>query len=396
MKYTLTQWTASNVEINVTVTADELASHKSTVLKNFQKDMKAPGFRPGHMPLEMVEKQVNPAYLEMGILEEWINASVQLVLREHPEMKFIGQIYDLDKKEGENEVTITYKLDIYPEIKVNNDNWKKNSIPALSSEISDDQLADSFKNLQRQYADYQDVQTIWDSCVAKCRFVTKNADDMEVDSGSLFIGQEEYDEFPALKTLFADKNKGDTVSIDYNESQLPMHLHCKEKDKHPTVVELTINDIKHVTMPEFNDEEIKKFFGDQDDVKTRDQLMTKIKTIMTEQQEQQALAQAIEQLIKDSTSSFDIIVPKTLVDEEIKTRMKSLEEQMWGEEGLKKYLTQIGEEAKTKMDEDIKAAAKESLNKFFVLKAIVDNLWLAVNREQAGDVEKKVYEAMKQ
>jgi FKBP-type peptidyl-prolyl cis-trans isomerase (trigger factor) len=36
--------------------------------------MKEPGFRPGHVPLDMVEQKVQPQYLEIAQFEEAIHA----------------------------------------------------------------------------------------------------------------------------------------------------------------------------------------------------------------------------------------------------------------------------------------------------------------------------------
>ena len=51
------------------------------------------------------------------------------------------------------------------------------------------------------------------------------------------------------------------------------------------------------------------------------------------------LMQSVDKFLQDAGSSFEITIPKTLIDEEMKTRMKSLEERMGGEEGMKKYAT---------------------------------------------------------
>lgn len=208
----------------------------------------------------MVEQQVNPMYLEMGIVEEGINASIQQVITEHKDIAFIGQIYDLDKKEEGEMTKVTYKLDIYPQITSNNENWKTMGLFPVNPSVSDEELADSFKNLQRQYADYQDADTISDGSVSKVKFSTKNSEGQEVDKGSLFLGDEEYNEFPALKDWFYGKKTNETVTLDYNESQLPVMFHAKNKDSQALSIEVTINDVKAVKLPEFSPEEIKKFF----------------------------------------------------------------------------------------------------------------------------------------
>lgn len=115
---------------------------------------------------------------------------------------------------------------------------------------------------------------------------------------------------------------------------------------------------------------------------------------MLEQKKSHDLAHSIEHLLNDAKNAFSFVVPKTLIDEEIKTRVASLQERMGGEKGLEKYYEQIGEGAKVKMQTEIKEAATQSLHKFFVLKAIVDGLGLQVDRDVAGDVEQKIYDTM--
>jgi len=57
--------------------------------------MKEPGFRDGHVPLDIVEKKVQPQYLEVAIYEEVIHAGTKVMLEENKEIKFIGNVYDL-------------------------------------------------------------------------------------------------------------------------------------------------------------------------------------------------------------------------------------------------------------------------------------------------------------
>jgi trigger factor len=260
MQYALEQGVASNYVITVTLTKEDLVNYKAVTLKGFQKDMKVAGFRPGHVPLAMVEQQVNPMYLEMGIVEEGINESIQQVIIEHKDISFIGQIYDLDQKKEDETTTVVYKLDVYPQITTKDEKWKTMGLFPVNPTVTDAELQDSFKNLQRQYADYQDADAIGGGSVAKVKFSTKDSEGMEVDKGSLFLGDEEYTEFPALKDWFYGKTTADIVTLDYNESQLPMMLHCKAKDAAPATVEVTISDIKGVQLPEFTPEQIKKFF----------------------------------------------------------------------------------------------------------------------------------------
>ena len=76
--------------------------------------------------------------------------------------------------------------------------------------------------------------------------------------------------------------------------------------------------------------------------------------------------------------------------------MKSLEQRFGGQEKMTEYFKKIGEEQGKKFLDDIKSAAKDSLEKFFILQKIVEILKLEINREKPGhlEIEQKVYDKL--
>jgi FKBP-type peptidyl-prolyl cis-trans isomerase (trigger factor) len=61
--------------------------------------MKMPGFRAGKVPMHIVEKNIEPAYIDMAITEHLINDAIQEILKENKEIKFIGEPYGYETKE---------------------------------------------------------------------------------------------------------------------------------------------------------------------------------------------------------------------------------------------------------------------------------------------------------
>jgi FKBP-type peptidyl-prolyl cis-trans isomerase (trigger factor) len=57
-------------------------------------------------------------------------------------------------------------------------------------------------------------------------------------------------------------------------------------------------------------------------------LRVKITELISKQKREMLLMKAVDGLLTNAGSSFSITIPKTLIDEEKKTRMKSLEERM--------------------------------------------------------------------
>ncbi len=378
MQYTLEPGQQSNRGITLTVTPDDMAAHKQKALANFQKEMKEPGFRDGQVPLDIVEKKVNPAYVEMAILEEVVHAGTKQIIEEHEDKKFIGTIYNLDRKEENEQTLITFFLDVYPEVSTKNDKWQSLTIDKIDDTPTPEEIDETLTNLRKQYADYKACDAITPACVFKVKFVLKDDAGEEVDTGSVYLGSEELTEFPILTDMFIGKKNDDVYEWPYDAEKLPPMLHSRNKDgKTPTTLHCTISDIREITLPDFSPENIKKFFGN-DDVTTEMLLM-----------------QSVDGLLTKATSSFDLTIPKTLIDEEMKTRMKSLEERMGGEEGMKQYLEKIGKEDSEKMMTEIQWAAKQSLEKFFLLQAIVKHLWIEnPDRKTPMDVEQKLYDKL--
>lgn len=138
----------------------------------------------------------------MAMYEEVINKVLQKVVKENDKTQFIGQPYDLQDSKDEKEWTITFKLDVYPEVEVKDNKWESIHVHAIDADVTAEEEANAFNNLRRQYADYQDADTIDEDSVAKIKFVMKDKDGNEIDKGSAFLGKEEFDEFAFVKKEF--------------------------------------------------------------------------------------------------------------------------------------------------------------------------------------------------
>lgn len=396
MNYSLQPWPQSNYQVTITITAEELAWFKSAALAQFQKDAKIDGFRPWHAPLAMVEERVSPEYLKVAMYEEVLHATTGKMLQEHADKRFIGQMYDLRIDDAKPEaINLAFTLDVYPEIIQNDTKREKVTAPAINAEASNEEIEETITNLKRQYASYTKADSVGENSVFKIAlsFVDKTGN--EVHTGKLYLWKEDFQEFPLLKTLFIGKKADEVVSVDYDEKKLPPTMHVNKEWIKADKINVTVGDIQDMELPEFTAENLKKFFWNED-VKSETELREKIKLLVGNQKEEQVLMQTIDTYLQEVMKSFTIAIPKTLTDEEVKTRMKSLQERMWGEEWVKKYFEQIGEDEVKKLYTSISTAAHQSLEKFLILKEVIEKLGITdVNREGQLDVEKKLYAKIK-
>ncbi|MBO4516564.1 hypothetical protein J5751_03955 [bacterium] len=71
----------------------------------------------------------------------------------------------MDKDDAKK--TISVKLDIYPEVEVKDDKWKKNKMKKIESKATDKEVDEALLNLKKNYADYQDTDKIEKDTVSK-------------------------------------------------------------------------------------------------------------------------------------------------------------------------------------------------------------------------------------
>lgn len=397
MKYKLNKWNDSNYEIELILNDEIKAEFRKKILKNFQKDVNVSWFRKGHVPLDMVAEQVKPEYIEMWIYEEAVSEWTKLLIKDNPDIKFIWQLYDLTIKEDKDwaKNIIVFKLDVYPDVEVTNDNWKTLKVTKISTKITKDEITKAMDNLKKQYATYQDKEDIQPDYVTKIRFVYKDKTDKIVSRWSSFIAKEDFDEFEVLKEIFVGKKIKEKFEMDYDEKKLPKILQNTKKEVNLTKIEFEIMEIKEVILPTFDEAKLKELFANEN-ITNEKELEKKIEEVLKQQKEEWELIKTMDDLTTKLSSSISITIPKTLVVEEKKSRIKQLYQRFWWEEWYKKYIVQIWEEKTKEMEKEIEESAKVSLWKYFIFQKYAELLELSkdIDWQKPLDPERKIYDKL--
>ena len=394
MEKQLTQGKQCNYQVTFTFTDAEKAGVKNHVLEHFAKDMNIPGFRAGKVPLHMVESKVQPAYVQMAITEHLVNKGIQELLGENKDLKFIGEPYAFDTKEDKGTTTVSFSLDVYPEVEVKGKSWEKVQMNALSVEATEKEVEDSLLNIQKNYADYKDTDTIAvKDTLSKLGLEFFDKEGKSVEKGTTYLGETEFAEDKFWEKTFDGKKKGELVELKYDVKKLPAVLHAKKGEA--ASLKVTVQDVKKIVLPELNDEMIVKLFGKDAEVKTNAELRDYIKKEILKQKQENWLVQTIEDYLTEvKKAGVSVIIPKTMVDQELKVRMQNLEKRFGSAEKVKEYFQQLGEEKAKEFVEGVQSAAAESLEKFFILNKVTELLGLEIdwNSEQEPFfVEKQLY-----
>jgi trigger factor len=390
MKYTLKKSSSAYI-VTVTYDADDTTAAKDKVLKSYQKDVKISGFRPGHAPMNLVEQQVNPQYLEVAIKEQIITDQLRKMVEEKKDVQWIGNPHSIDWKDGE----ITYTLDVYPEVHVLNDDWKKVAMKAITPAVTDEQRDEVWSNFTKQYADYQDVEVVGAETVTTAQLSYHDKDGNELHTKRSFVGKEDIEKDAKLGELLIGKKKDDTVELKYTKKDIPANWEYKKDETKPVKLIVTISDIKEQVVPEFTREKIISLFGEEAQPQNEQELKDMITESVKVENYNNALMEQTEKVIDElKQKSLEVAIPQTIVDQETSERLKSMQERFGGEENFKKYLEQMGEEQQKEMMNSIRDAAKQSLEKFMILQKYVELLELEVDWKKQLDAEHKIYEKL--
>ena len=396
MKHSLKKSTASNYEVEIIFSAEDQSHEKQHVLLSFQKDMEKPGYRKWHVPLDIVEKSVDEKYFEMAVTEHIINHALSEILSEHSDIKFIGEPYGYEQNKKGEDTIVKILLDVYPEVEIKKESWKDEKIAPISTKVEEEEIEEAVMNLKKNYADYKDAEVLdkWTVSKIALNFVNKAGETLE--KWTSYIWEPEFNEDAFWEKTFCGHKKWEVIDIKYDEKKLPIVLQVKDKDNKPETLKVTISDVKAQILPEFNEETITKLFWKESEVKNEKELREYIKKQLGEQKEQNELIKSVEEYVSKIRKDYmSVIIPKTMIDEEFKSRIHSLEHRFWSKEKVQEYLKSMTEEQAKDFMDSIQKASAESLEKFFILNKVAELLKIDIDWNswaQNFDVERKMYE----
>ena len=394
------QWDQSNYNFVVKVTPDQKKKAHEAVIREYQKDAVQPGFRKGHVPLHMVEKLANQATVFMATLEDLVNDAIQQIVTTYSDKRWIGQIYNLDTsdfKDEQTEGTVSFSLDVFPEVTAKNDTWKKQKVEAYETKVTQEDIDATVDQLRSSYATFDDVDTVDESSLMRLKISFLDKKGVALGNGkNQYLGQEELSVHPTIQKLFLKKKKGDVVNVDYAKwSVITLLQYSGEGDAETISCEIV--DIKQKVLPDLNQEFIDKTFSKDDNITSIEVLREQIEETLLKNKQENGLYEWIDAYLSSIQSSFDVAVPKTLIEEEVKNRMHHLSHQLGGEKWLQAYLERMGKEESDKYVETIRQAAVASIHKYFIMKYVADDLKLDIDRDKAqanGEVEQKLYDKL--
>lgn len=156
MNVTVTDISDTRKELVVTVSGEEISAEEARVLKQFKKDARIPGFRPGKAPEAMIRSRYKKPLVDE--LNRAMNAKVYKEALDDGELE-VYAVVSFQEPEGYTpgqEVSVDMTVDIVPSFEM--PVYKGLELEVASTEVTDAEVDEALESLRGQRANFEVVE----------------------------------------------------------------------------------------------------------------------------------------------------------------------------------------------------------------------------------------------
>ncbi len=319
---------ALNANLKVQIEPIDYQEKVKKTLEKYRKTAKIPGFRPGHVPFGMIQKQ----YGKGALLEE-LNSVVNKGLHDFIEtnkIEILGNPIPVEEKgltgdfEKPENFEFVYKIGLVPTIDV--EISEKSKFDYVKVKVDKDLIDKQISDLSKRYGKLSSAEEIGENDLIMGQFVELNDDKSIKEAGILnsstfsmdFIKDE------ATKKKFVGSKIGDKIIVDIqklsrNEQETAELLGIKEEEiaNHNNNFQVTVNEIKAMQPAELNQELYDKLFG-PNTVQNEADLRTRIESDLKDMFSKDSDRILSNNIYKNLIEQTEVILPDTFLKEWIK------------------------------------------------------------------------------
>ena len=287
---------ALNARLKVKVTPEDYQSKVSETLSKYRKTAKIPGFRPGHAPMGMIQKQYGKSVL-FDEVSKMVTDAINNYISEE-KLNLLGNPIPVEENgfsgdfSNPTDFEFVYEIAFPPQIDVTI--TKKDSFDFEKVDVNQDLINKQSEDIRRRYGKLVSSDEVKEKDLILGRFVELN-DDKSVKEGGIdhtsSISLEFLDSNDA-RQMFVGKKVGDSVELNPNDvSKGPKDkaamLGVKENELENigSLFSYAINEIKSMELADLNEELFLKLYPDAT-VTNEDEFLARIKSDLEKMFEQ--------------------------------------------------------------------------------------------------------------
>ncbi|MDD5145465.1 MAG: trigger factor [Candidatus Pacebacteria bacterium] len=383
MKFTIKKLPKSKIELTIEVSTKELESFEKTAILNLGKEIKLEGFRPGHIPEDIIEKTIGKEKILAEAAELAIKENYRKAILEN-KIEPLGQAeIEILKLATGNPLEFKATVSVLPEIGLPDYKKIAASVKKKPVEIAEKEIDDSLLWLQKSRAKFSLKQ----EPSQKGDFLGIEYNSPQLENGKAFkdnfiLGEGHFlpDFEKELENLQNGAEKNFSVKFPKNHSQ--KDLAGKDVD-----FKVKVNSVQKMELPEINDE-FAKNLGNFENTEALKKSIREGLDVEKENEEKQRVRQEILDKISQN-SNFEI--PDILIESEKHHVLEDLKARV--SQGLQisfeDYLSKIGKSEKELLD-SFASQAEKRVRDSLVLREIGKKENISVSEKESAEEINKI------
>ncbi|WP_294676158.1 trigger factor [uncultured Fluviicola sp.] len=273
MNVTRQEVNAETALLTVQVSPADYQSKVAASLDKYRKQAKIPGFRPGKVPMGLIQKQYGK-----GVLAEEMNKLVSDALYAYVQENKLEILGNPIPKEGSEvkgdfdnpgDFEFVYEIGYSPAIDLKLTN--KSKYDYVQVKIDDKLIDQQIDDLRRRYGKMTSTDEVGETDMILAQFVELNEDGSIKEGGIMHSSTTsmEFIEDKKVKKSLVGKKVGDKVTVSASaitrgdsDKAAMLGIKPEELANHTDSYQMTINDIKRMELAELNQDLFDKLFGE--------------------------------------------------------------------------------------------------------------------------------------
>ncbi|MCZ4339572.1 trigger factor [Shewanella colwelliana] len=296
--------------LTISVPAEQIENTVKEALKSEAKRARIPGFRPGKVPVSVINKRYGNAIRQDITGEVMQRNFVEAIIAE--KLNPAGAPTFVPGETDAENFQFVATFEIYPEVELKG--LEAIEVEQPKAEVTDADVDTMIDTLRKQHATFEAVErAAADGDKAKIDFVGSidgeefeggKAEDFELQLGSGRM-------IPGFESGVEGHKAGEEFEIDVT---FPEDYHAENLKGKVAKFAITLKEVQAANLPEVNDEFAKLFGVVEGGLEA---LKTEITTNMTRELEQALKANVKEQVLNGLLAQNEIELPKALIDGEV-------------------------------------------------------------------------------
>ncbi|MBP9813283.1 trigger factor [Candidatus Nomurabacteria bacterium] len=378
MQITKNQDSDTNITLIIKAEASEIIAAKNRALNRLAPKVKLSGFRTGKVPMELVEKNLDPNYLQTEVIDEALNELYVSAVNEENIRPVAQPKVDLVKFVPYEELEFKAEVEVIGKVKM--PDYKKLGVKRETVKVTKDDIDEVLERLRTQLAEHKEVTR--EAHLEDRAWIDFDGHDtkgLEVKGAS----GKEYPLLLGSKTFipgFEDQVVGMKVGSEKEFTiPFPKDYAVKALQGKKVTFKVKLTKLEEVTKPKLDDSLATK----AGPFKTMSELKEDIKKQLSQEKENQAQKSYEDLLVKELAAKTKVALPVALVDEQINSVDQEFRQNLlYRSETFQEYLDNSGQSEEEYRTKELRPVAEERLRAGLALSEVADLEKITVTPEE--------------